>query len=122
MTETPQPAPGTQSQPVGPPVAPQPMPPMGQIPNAPGGLVSMVCGIVGVATGCLGLVLGIVALIHAKKARQALAQYPTGYGGAGMATAGFVLGIIATILGSLWMIYIVIWIVVAVALVANAAG
>jgi hypothetical protein len=76
-------------------------------PNAPGAVASMVCGIIGVCFGCAGLVLGIVAIFQARKAREAIARNPGSYGGGGMATAGQVLGIIGTILGALAFIYMI---------------
>ncbi len=80
--------------------------------NAPGSVAAMVCGIIGVTTGwCFGVpgvVLGIVALTMARKARTACSLSPGKYSGQGMATAGYVLGIISTILGVLWMIYYIV--------------
>ncbi len=92
---------------------PQQAPPGGGYPqeNAPGAVGSLVCGIIGVVIACTGLVLGIVALSLSKKAKQAIAMNPGRYGGSGLATAGFVLGIIATIWGAFWAIYILIFLI-----------
>ena len=79
----------------------------GPLPAAPGAVVSLVCGIIGVAVGCTGLVMGIIALTNAKKARAAIAANPGVYGGEGMATAGHVLGIIGIIWGCLALIWII---------------
>ncbi len=82
------------------------------LPNAPGAVAGMVCGIIGVALMCscvVSLVLGIVAISQSKKAKAAIAMYPGSYGGAGMATAGHVLGIIAIILGILSIIYYIVY-------------
>jgi hypothetical protein len=79
----------------------------GPLPAAPGAVVSLVCGIIGVAVGCTGLVLGIIALINAKNARAAIAANPGAYGGEGMATAGHVLGIIGVIWGGIIALYFV---------------
>ena len=81
--------------------------------NVPGAVASMVCGIIGTAlslpccgalsviTGIAGLALGIVALVLARKAKALLAANPDAYTGQGMATAGFVLGIVAISLACL---------------------
>lgn len=91
------------------PSAPGPWPPAypDQRPSVPGAVVSLVCGIVGVAVPIAGLVLGIIAIVQSRKAKAALAQNPGTYGGGGMATAGLVLGIIAVVVGSFWALYIV---------------
>lgn len=110
MTQAPQ-APQAPQPPMAPP-PPYYYPPPVQLPNAPGAVSSLVCGIVGVVLcwTCLGgLILGIVAIMQSKKAKQNIAAYPGQYGGAGMATAGLVLGIIATALGGLYSIFWVIW-------------
>ena len=78
-------------------------------PNAPGAVASMVCGIVGTVccwVFCAGLILGIVALNQRKKALEGFSRHPGKYGGQGFCTAGLVLGIIATVFGS---IYTMIW-------------
>ena len=111
MTEAPQ-------QPV--PQAPVPAPIPGQLPNAPGAVASLVCGIIGVALVCAGLVLGIVAIMQSKKAKRLIAANPGQYGGAGMATAGFILGIIATIWGAFWAVYFVVIIIVGISVAAAA--
>ncbi len=70
----------------------QPQQPAGSLPNAPGAVASMVCGIIGIF--CVGLVLGIIALVMGIGAKKKIQQNPGMYGGNGMATAGVVLGII----------------------------
>ena len=79
----------------------------GPLPAAPGASTAMICGIIGVAVGFTGLVLGIIALKQAKIAKEAIAANPGKYGGEGMATAGHVLGIIGIIIGGLFALYIV---------------
>jgi hypothetical protein len=59
--------------------------------NAPGAVASLVCGILGFFI--CGLILGIIAITKAQEAKRAIAADPR-YTGAGMATAGMVLGII----------------------------
>lgn len=77
------------------------------LPNAPGAVTSLVCGIVGVALPCVGLILGIVAVQQSRKAREEIALNPGRYGGGGMATAGLVLGIIGIVWGAFWVIYLI---------------
>jgi hypothetical protein len=60
------------------------------------GIVSIVC--------CLGLLAGIPAIILSRIADKEIAA--TGQGGAGMAKAGLILGIIGIILSLLWGIAI----------------
>ena len=64
-------------------------------PAAPGAIASLVCGIVGVLTAPIGLVLGIIAIVLARKAEQEVAARPTSYSGLGMAQAGRILGIVS---------------------------
>jgi hypothetical protein len=60
--------------------------------RASGAVASMVCGIVGVLF--CGIVLGIIAIALAGKAKRMIATDPM-YGGGGFATAGLVLGVLA---------------------------
>jgi hypothetical protein len=59
--------------------------------NAPGAVASLVCGIIGLLI--CGVVLGPIAISQANNAKRAIENDPT-LGGSGLATAGFVLGII----------------------------
>lgn len=89
------------------------LPPLG---NVPGAVSSMVCGIIGTVLAlpccgmlsfipCLvGLPLGIVAIVQAKKAKVLLAAYPDMYSGRGVATAGYILGIVALAMSCLCLI------------------
>ncbi len=88
----------------------------GERTNAPGAIGSMVCGIISIVVWLLpvgGLVLGIIAIVLSGKARRAIRDEPKRYEGGGMATAGFVCGIIGTVLGTLYVLY---WIVAIVAI------
>lgn len=69
--------------------------------QAPGAVASLVCGIIGAVTGILGLVLGPIAIWQSSVARKALAREPGRYDGAGLATAGRILGIVALVIGVL---------------------
>ncbi len=86
-------------------------------------IAALVLGIVAAAicwfgwSSILGLVLGIVAIVLAVKARNAL----KGADGAGLATAGLVLGIIGVVLSG---IAVICWIcaLAAVGAIANQLG
>jgi hypothetical protein len=74
----------------------------------PQAAVSMILGIVGVAfcppVGIGGLVLG-------KRARREIDAEPQRYSGRGMATAGFVLGIISTVFSALFVLMVLLGVV-----------
>lgn len=88
----------------------QQMPMQGQI-NAPGAVAALVCGIISVALQifCVaGIILGIIAIVQAKKAKAAVMQSPGAFTGGGMGTAGYVLGIIGTVLSVFWLCYYIV--------------
>jgi len=61
-----------------------------------GAVASLVCGIIGITIPVVGFVTGIIAIVLGNKARK----QPNG----GVGTAGFVLGVITTVLYSLIVI------------------
>jgi uncharacterized protein DUF4190 len=65
---------------------------------------ALVAGILSIL--CFGLLAGIPAIILGNMARKEIDQGQGG--GRGMATAGFILGIIGTVLGSLWLILVIV--------------
>ena len=76
-------------------------------PGASGGtnkkaLWSMILGILGIL--CCGFFTGIPAIFLSRSAKSEISR--TGEGGSGMATAGFVLGIISVIFGIITLILI----------------
>jgi len=88
-----------------PPPPPQygaPQPPYGGMPQKTNtkAIWSLVLGIVGLL--CCGFFTGIPAIILGNTAKKEIAQ--TGQPGRGMAQAGFILGIIAVVLGILGII------------------
>ena len=74
--------------------------------QAPGAVTALVLGIVGFIIWPIGLICGPLAINYANQARDAIAANPM-YDGNGMATAGYVLGIIDTIFGVLFLLYII---------------
>jgi len=78
-----------------------------------GSTASLVLGIIGVCTNCVGIgwILGIIAIaqyVRAKKHLKSLAPDEK-FSGKGNAVAGLVLGIIATAAGTFWILYIIVF-------------
>ena len=69
--------------------------------TAPGATAALVWGIVSLFV--CGFILGWVAISKSKSAKKLIASSPR-YGGDGMATAGYVLGIIAIVLNAIFLI------------------
>jgi hypothetical protein len=79
--------------------------------NAPGAVSSLVCGIISVVLCWLplaGLILGIVAIVHSRKAKAGINSRPDAYEGGGMAVGGLVCGIVGTVTSSL---YNIVWLI-----------
>jgi len=75
-------------------------------------IVALVLGIIGIlgaffTFGVLGVLLGIVAIVLGVKGRRKVSQGRTGQGG-GIAMGGLVTGIIATVIGVLILVLLVI--------------
>jgi hypothetical protein len=93
-----------------------PPPPGGYPPPAPGGygappqqnkkaLWSMILGIIGLV--CCGFITGIPALILSNQAKSEIRASGGAQTGQGMATAGFVMGIISIVFGVIYVILLV---------------
>lgn len=80
--------------------------------TAPGAVVALICGILGLTFGCAGLILGLIAITQARKGRDLIRQNPGRYDGEGLCTAGRVLGIISIIIGSLAALWFVVWLII----------
>jgi hypothetical protein len=95
---------------------PQQPVPYGQpygLPDAPGSLISMILGIIGLVLsflGCCGIFavvpagVGIAALVFGFQARGKIAAAPGQYGGSGKALAGIITGGIAVALAVLLLL------------------
>jgi|SRR6478609_11354327 len=92
--------------PVSPGHAPQPGRVAGIPPNADGAVTSLVLGIVSLLF--CGLLSGIPAVITARRATRAIDQSQGQLGGRGLATAGFVTGLIGTIWSGLALGFVVV--------------
>jgi len=77
------------------------------LPNATAVLVLGICSIV---FGCvfIGLILGIIGIVLAGKGRKLYAADPNAYEGYGSLNAGFIMSIIGTILGGLYVLYVLL--------------
>ncbi|MEO8710580.1 MAG: CCC motif membrane protein [Parafilimonas sp.] len=82
------------------------------LPNATAVLVLGICSIV---CSCffVGLILGIIGIVIASKPRKMYKETPDLYDGYGSLNAGYIMSIIGTALGGLYVIY---WIIVVVIL------
>jgi hypothetical protein len=79
-------------------------------PNAPGAVVALVLGIISVVT--CGVPTGPFAIWQGLSAEKAIKQAPGYYEGKGMATAGWILGIIGTIFLVGWIVYVLFWVII----------
>lgn len=75
-------------------------------PGAPGrtdstAVASLVLGIAGIVITVLAPILGPVALVLGVKAKKRIAESGGAVEGAGIAQAGYILGVIATVIGAL---------------------
>jgi hypothetical protein len=86
----------------------QPPTPKPQLPNA---VVVLVMGICSIVFGCfmVGVILGIIGIVLSSKGRKIYKENPAAYDGYGMLNAGFIMSIIGTILGGLYVVY---WLIV----------
>ncbi len=78
-----------------------------QLPNATAVLVLGICSIV---FGCffVGLILGIIGMVLAGKGRKLYKEDPNAYEGWGSLNAGFIMSIIGTVLGGLYVLYAIV--------------
>ena len=81
--------------------------PKTMLPNATAVLVLGICSIV---FSCLfvGLILGIIGLVLASKGRALYRVSPNMYEGYGQLNAGWIMSIIGTVLGGLYILYVLI--------------
>lgn len=71
-------------------------------------ITSMVLGIIGLIFLILGIVLGPIAICLANQAKQEIRERPREVGGECQAKAGFIMGIIATVLSVIWIVLIIV--------------
>jgi uncharacterized Tic20 family protein len=71
-------------------------------------ITSLVLAIIGLIFLLLGLILGPIAICLANQAKKEIRERPRELDGACQAKAGFIIGIIATILSVIWLILIIV--------------
>lgn len=80
--------------------------------NAPGAVSSLVCGIIAVVLCWIpvaGIILGVIAIIHSRKAKVAVQDSPDLYEGTGIAIGGLVCGIVGTAVSGVYnLIYLLL--------------
>lgn len=85
-------------------------------PHPPGAVASLACGVLAlmvVLVPGLGLLLGIAALVNARRAEQALVAKPDAYLASGLSTAGVVCGVI----GGIFSLIVTLWMMAMMSLV-----
>jgi len=92
---------------------------MEQKQTLPNATVVLVLGICSIVFSCffIGLILGIIGLSMGSKSKKLYQASPDSYDGFGALNAGYIMSIIGTILGGLYVVY---WIIV-VAILGGAA-
>ena len=94
-------------------------------PHPPGAVASLTCGILAIILGAvpfLGVVLGVIAIVAAGRARSHLRDQPDTYLSGGLHTAGLVTGIIGTVLSTLSTLWSLLVFSIIAALIAAAAN
>jgi hypothetical protein len=71
-------------------------------------VTSLVLAIVGLIFLVLGIILGPIAICLANQAKKEIRERPQELDGACQAKAGFIIGIVATILSVIWLILIIV--------------
>lgn len=80
--------------------------------QAPGAKASLILGICSIVTSCccygiLGLILGIIGLNKANKAKREFENNPEIYSGIGNAETGKITSIIGIVLGGLFLLHLI---------------
>jgi hypothetical protein len=81
------------------------------LPNATAVLVLGICSIV-FSCAFVGLILGIIGIVLAGKGRKMYKDAPALYDGYGQLNAGYIMSIIGTCLGALYVLYFIIWVII----------
>ena len=81
------------------------------LPNATAVLVMGICSIV-FSCFFVGVVLGIIGIVLSGKGRKMYKDNPSLYEGYGQLNAGFIMSIVGTALGALYVIYWIIWVII----------
>src|SRR5829696_8635346 len=81
----------------------------------PNGTTVFVLGICSVVFSCvvIGLILGVIGIVLSREGRGLYRYAPHLYEGYGLLNAGYILSVIGTVLGGLWVVYFVIMFLIA---------
>jgi len=87
---------------------------MTQKQTLPNSTATLVMGILSIVFGCffVGLILGIIGLSISGKGRKMYRENPTAYDGYGALNAGYIMSLIGTILGGLYILYYVVLVLI----------
>jgi hypothetical protein len=85
--------------------------PKTMLPNATAVLVLGICSIV-FSCFFVGAILGIIGLVLGGKAKKVYKENPSLYEGYGQVNAGYIMSIIGTCLGGLYLIYWIFWVII----------
>jgi len=87
---------------------------MDQKTSLPNSTAVLVLGICSIVFSCffVGLILGIVGLSMSGKGRQLYRENPDQYLGFGLLNAGWIMSIIGTVLGGLYIVYWIIFVAI----------
>ena len=80
----------------------------------PNSIATLIIGICSILFGCffVGLVLGIIGIAISGRGRKMNRENPDLYEGYGMLNAGYIMSIIGTVLGGLYIIYWIIFVAI----------
>lgn len=87
---------------------------MTQKQTLPNSTATLVMGILSIVFGCffVGLILGIIGLSISGKGRKMYRENPTAYDGYGALNAGYIMSLIGTILGGLYILYYIVLVLI----------
>jgi hypothetical protein len=90
---------------------PQSNQPKAMLPNA---TAVLVLGILSIVCSCffVGLILGIIGLVLGNKSKKLYKENPANWDGYGQLNAGWIMSIIGLVLGAIYIIYYIIWIMI----------
>jgi len=80
----------------------------------PNSTTVLVLGILSIVFTCffVGTVLGIIGLVLGGKSKKIYQADPENYDGFGALNAGWIMSIVGTVLGSLYIVYSIIWVAI----------
>ncbi len=89
----------------------------GVLEKAPNSISGFVCSLIGFCVPFVGVVFSTIALVLCVKGQKAVRMKPNAYSGTGFLTAGLILGII----GLVWSIGLIVYMIMAKSILEEAA-